>query len=80
MTRDYRDACIEELALAEAELLDRVADLVADRDAHCQVARAAIHRLHELTRCYERLRAQYSRLLAEYRRLRAQVMRQAQVA
>lgn len=78
MSGDYRDLAIETLADAEAELLDRVVDLMIERDAYRLLAQQAIHRLRELTVERDQLRASHHRLIDEYRTLRAQIiLRQA---
>lgn len=74
------DLVIEALALSEAELLQRVADLEADVAVYRELAQAGIHELHELTLSHERLRDQHQRLLDEYRHLRVQIMSAAVAA
>jgi hypothetical protein len=69
----YCAMVIEELALAEAELLERVAHLEADLDAFRMLAQEAIHALASLTSQLDQLRRQHHHLLDECRTLRAQI-------
>lgn len=80
VTADYRDLVIETLADAEAELIDRVVDLMIERDACRLLEQQAIHALHALTVERDRLRASHHRLIDEYRHLRAQTLREAEAA
>lgn len=68
----YCDLVIETLADSEAELIERVRELCAERDRYRELAHAAIDVLHDVTRQRDRLRAQNHRLLDEYRALRVQ--------
>ena len=77
MSRDYRDIVIEELADAEALLLERVASLEADVQSYRLLAQEAIHALHDLARERDRLRERHHRLLNEYRALREDLLRAA---
>jgi hypothetical protein len=50
MIRDHRDLCIEVPAASEAELIERVADLVADLRVYRKILQIAIHQLATVTR------------------------------
>ncbi len=66
MSSDYRDIVIEELADAEALLLERVESLEEDVQSYRLLAQEAIHALHDLARERDRRRERHHRLLDEY--------------
>jgi hypothetical protein len=72
---DCKDAVIEMLAHSEADLLERVRRLEADKVTYRELAQAGIQALHQLTIERNRWRAQHRRLVEEYRQLRALRMR-----
>jgi len=68
----YRDLVISQLLADEAELIDRVVDLIIERDAYRELAHAAVHQSHDLTQQLDRLRVRHHRLFDDFRALRAQ--------
>jgi len=68
------DLVIETLALSEAELLDRVAELEADVQVYRELALAGFDALRSLTRSHERLREQHQRVRDDYRALLEQLL------
>lgn len=68
MSRDCRDAVIEALADSEDALLQRVVELMIERDTYRLIAVQAIHRLHDQHVENERLREQNRSLRDELRR------------
>jgi len=74
---EARDLVIEMLADLEAESNEQIVSLEANVRTYRDLAQAAIHELHDLTRERDRLRAAYHRLLDAYRHLRAQTMGEA---
>lgn len=67
------DVVAEHLALDRAELIDRVADLEAERASYRDLAQQAVHALAALTRERDRLRADRLVTLNENRDLRARI-------
>ena len=75
---DYRDVAIEELAISEAVLLERVSSLEANVATYRALTCAAFDALHDLTVAHDQLRARHHRMRDEYRHLLAQqISRQA---
>ncbi len=70
MTR-LHDAVIEHLALDEAALRERVAELEAERATYRALLQQALDQLHELAGRELTRRRRVDRLLDEIRRLRA---------
>ena len=66
------DLVTEHLALSEAELRERVAELEADVRAYRELARAAVHALHDLTVERTRLRERLRSAIEELRKLHDQ--------
>lgn len=75
--RDWRDTLISDLAMLELSKEERIADLVADRDAYKAITVEALQQLGAITRKLERLQASHRRTLDEYRSLRERVLREA---
>jgi phosphohistidine phosphatase SixA len=71
---------IQELAAAEAALIEQLASVEADRDVYRMLAQEGIHALYHQARTLERLRASHDRLLNEFRALRAGQRRQGVAA
>jgi hypothetical protein len=65
---------IEDLALSESELLERVASLEADVGVYRELTGAAFDALRRLTVRYQRLQESSNRLRDEYRELREQLL------
>jgi hypothetical protein len=65
---DYRDLVIEEIGDSEAALLDRIVDLVIERDGYRLLAQQAIHALHAREIQVTRLRESQRLLREESRR------------
>jgi hypothetical protein len=78
--RDSADLVIEMLADSEAELIDRVVDLMIERNAYRTLAQHAVHALHDMTIERDRLRTSQHRLINEYRPLRVKTLRQPEAA
>ena len=69
-TSPVADLVIDTLALSEAELLERVASLEADRDSYRDLAHQAIHALHAVTQELRRTRGQRDRIRDAFRAFR----------
>ena len=64
---EVADLVISALAQSEAELLERVHVISADRDLYREMAQQAIHALHDMTIDRDRLRTRYHTVLEERR-------------
>lgn len=70
---DAADLVIETLAMSEAELRERVAELEADVRSYIELSHEAIHALHVLTLQHDRKAATIIRLTKALREARAQI-------
>lgn len=75
MSSEHRELVIETLACAEAELIDRVVDLMIERDSYRLLAKQAIHALHDLQVRARQHHVRYQRL---DRALRERVLHEQQ--
>lgn len=71
MSADYRDLCIETLSDSNAHLLDRIADVIADRDSYKLLAKQLLHALHHVTAERDDFRRKYYEQLDRWRQQRA---------
>lgn len=52
---DYRDVCIEDQAAEIVLLEERLVEVTQERDRYREMAKAAIHALHDVTMRHDRL-------------------------
>jgi hypothetical protein len=74
MTRDYRDRVIEQFAVDEVLLLERIDSLTGDLSIYRQMVSAALTACHDLTVRCDQLRASLRRTEEQYRALRVQLL------
>jgi hypothetical protein len=67
-------AALEHVAADEADLFERLVDVMIERDTFRALAQESIHTLHHLQAENGRLHDQLNRLRAEYRALREHLM------
>lgn len=67
---DVYQACIEAFAASEAAAIDRIVDLICDRDAYRLLAQQLLHALHRAFLERDQINQRYQRLNQEYSKLR----------
>ena len=80
MTQDHRDLCIEHLMADLLVAENLLVEAIIDAQSYRELARQAIHQLHDHDGQIERQRQTIGRLRDETRGLREQILRDTETA